>query len=172
MSSSTNGRRPSTGHRLSCPPMCHSGRWPNSTSPCAGRSRHRDPRAECPAHPSPDRDDRNVRGVLVHRRRGRRGLDRPHDGRPSRRPHPRGLSRVQPVTRQLSLSVTDLLIRDTSGDPGLPSLLGWVGMLPCLPGLIAVTLLWRDRATRAAVVAAHARRASRRPWPMRRRAGR
>ncbi len=43
------------------------------------------------------------------------------------------------------LSLADLLIRDTSGDTGLPSLLGWVGILPCLPGLVAVTLLWRDR---------------------------
>jgi hypothetical protein len=44
-----------------------------------------------------------------------------------------------------SLSVTDLLIRDTSGDTGLPPDLGWVGLLPCLPGLVAVILLWKDR---------------------------
>jgi hypothetical protein len=42
-----------------------------------------------------------------------------------------------------SIALTDLLIRDTSGDTGLPPLLGWVGMLPCLAGLFAVTLLWR-----------------------------
>ena len=42
-----------------------------------------------------------------------------------------------------SVALTDLLIRDTSGDTGLPPLLGWVGILPCLPGLLAVTLLWR-----------------------------
>jgi hypothetical protein len=41
------------------------------------------------------------------------------------------------------IALTDLLIRDTSGDTGLPPLLGWAGMLPCLAGLAAVTLLWR-----------------------------
>jgi hypothetical protein len=42
-----------------------------------------------------------------------------------------------------SVALTDLLIRDTSGDTGLPRLLGWVGILPYLPGLLAVTMLWR-----------------------------
>jgi hypothetical protein len=42
-----------------------------------------------------------------------------------------------------SVALTDLLIKDTSGDTGLPPLLGWVGVLPCLPGLLAVTFLWR-----------------------------
>ena len=42
-----------------------------------------------------------------------------------------------------AIAVVDLLIRDTSGDTGLPSLLGWVGVLPCLAGLLAVTRLWR-----------------------------
>jgi hypothetical protein len=42
-----------------------------------------------------------------------------------------------------SIALTDLLIKDTSGDTGLPALLGWVGVLPCLPGLLAVVLLWR-----------------------------
>jgi hypothetical protein len=42
-----------------------------------------------------------------------------------------------------AVALADLLIRDTSGDTGLPFLLGWAGMLPSLPGLIAVTLLWR-----------------------------
>lgn len=41
------------------------------------------------------------------------------------------------------IALIDLLIRDTSGDTGLPPLLGWVGMLPCLAGLLAVMLLWR-----------------------------
>jgi hypothetical protein len=41
------------------------------------------------------------------------------------------------------IAVLDLLIKDTSGDTGLPPLLGWAGMLPCLAGLLAVTLLWR-----------------------------
>lgn len=41
------------------------------------------------------------------------------------------------------IALFDLLVKDTSGDTGLPPLLGWVGMLPCLAGLLAVTLLWR-----------------------------
>jgi alkylation response protein AidB-like acyl-CoA dehydrogenase len=41
------------------------------------------------------------------------------------------------------IAVTDLLFKDTSGDTGLPPLLGWAGMLPCLAGLLAVALLWR-----------------------------
>jgi len=41
-----------------------------------------------------------------------------------------------------SVALLDLLVRDTSGATGLPPLLGWVGILPSLPGLIAVTLLW------------------------------
>ena len=43
------------------------------------------------------------------------------------------------------VSLTNLLVKDGSGDTGLPPLLGWVGMLPRLPGLVAVMLLWRDR---------------------------
>jgi hypothetical protein len=42
-----------------------------------------------------------------------------------------------------SVALADLLMKDTSGDTGLSPLLGWVGVLPCLPGLIAVMLLWR-----------------------------
>jgi hypothetical protein len=42
-----------------------------------------------------------------------------------------------------SVALFDLLVKDTSGDPGLPPLLGWIGMLPWLTGLLAVTLLWR-----------------------------
>ena len=42
-----------------------------------------------------------------------------------------------------SIALLDLLIKDTSGDTGLPPLLGWAGMVPCLAGLLAVTLLWR-----------------------------
>jgi predicted permease len=44
-----------------------------------------------------------------------------------------------------SIALTDLLIKDTSGDTGLPPLLGWVGILPCLAGLLAVILLWRNQ---------------------------
>lgn len=47
-----------------------------------------------------------------------------------------------------AVALTGLLIRDTSGGTGLPLLLGLVGMLPCLAGLVAVTLLWtRSRPT-------------------------
>lgn len=41
-----------------------------------------------------------------------------------------------------AIALIDLLVRDTSGDTGLPPLLGWAGMLPCLAGLLAVVLLW------------------------------
>jgi hypothetical protein len=43
----------------------------------------------------------------------------------------------------VGIALFNLLVKDTSGDTGLPPLLGWVGMLPCLAGLLAVTLLWR-----------------------------
>jgi hypothetical protein len=43
----------------------------------------------------------------------------------------------------LGIALTDLLIKDTSGLTGLSPLLGWAGIVPCLPGLVAVTLLWR-----------------------------
>jgi cytochrome bd-type quinol oxidase subunit 2 len=42
-----------------------------------------------------------------------------------------------------TVALTDLLIKDTSGDTGLPRQLGLLGLLPCLPGLLAVTLMWR-----------------------------
>jgi len=48
------------------------------------------------------------------------------------------------------IALFDLLIKDTSGDTGLPPLLGWTGMLPCLAGLLAVTLLWKRRPTPSA----------------------
>jgi hypothetical protein len=41
------------------------------------------------------------------------------------------------------IALFDLLVRDTSGDTGLPPLLGWVGLLPCLAGLLAVMRLWK-----------------------------
>jgi hypothetical protein len=43
----------------------------------------------------------------------------------------------------LGIALTDLLIKDTSGLTGLSPLLGWAGIVPCLPGLVAVALLWR-----------------------------
>ena len=44
-----------------------------------------------------------------------------------------------------SVALTALLTRDTSGDVGLAPVLGWIGMAPCLVGLVAVTMLWRKR---------------------------
>ena len=50
------------------------------------------------------------------------------------------------------IALSDLLVKDTSGATGLPPLLGWIGMLPCLAGLVAVGLLWsRSRPLRAAI---------------------
>lgn len=42
-----------------------------------------------------------------------------------------------------TIALTDLLIKDTSGDTGLPAVLGWLGLLPCLAGLLTVGLLSR-----------------------------
>jgi len=42
-----------------------------------------------------------------------------------------------------AIALFDLLVKDTSGDTGLPPLLGWAGILPCLAGLAAVILQWR-----------------------------
>ncbi|MFE7110818.1 hypothetical protein ACFU98_16320 [Streptomyces sp. NPDC057575] len=42
-----------------------------------------------------------------------------------------------------SVGLTGLLAKDTSGATGLPSALGWAGMIPCLAGVVAVALLWR-----------------------------
>ena len=42
-----------------------------------------------------------------------------------------------------SVGLTGLLTKDTSGETGLPPMLGWIGMAPCLAGLLAVALLWR-----------------------------
>lgn len=48
----------------------------------------------------------------------------------------------------VSIALVNLLIRDTSGDTGLPPLLGWVGILPCVAGLAATALLWRPAGQR------------------------
>ncbi|WP_210189296.1 hypothetical protein [Saccharomonospora piscinae] len=45
------------------------------------------------------------------------------------------------------LALMNLVIKDTSGDTGLPPLLGWTGMLPCLAGLVTIALLWRRPGT-------------------------
>ncbi|MET8747792.1 hypothetical protein [Streptomyces sp. NPDC004728] len=42
-----------------------------------------------------------------------------------------------------SVGLTGLLSKDTSGATGLPSALGWAGMIPCLAGVVAVAQLWR-----------------------------
>ena len=42
-----------------------------------------------------------------------------------------------------AVALTGLFTPDTSGDTGLPLSIGWLGVLPCVPGLLAVRLLWR-----------------------------
>lgn len=42
-----------------------------------------------------------------------------------------------------AVALFDLLVTDTSGDTGLPPLLGGAGLLPCVAGLVAVVLQWR-----------------------------
>ncbi|MCN9240419.1 hypothetical protein NGF19_06360 [Streptomyces sp. RY43-2] len=43
----------------------------------------------------------------------------------------------------VSVGLAGLLTKDTSSETGLPPVLGWVGMAPCLAGLLVVVLLWR-----------------------------
>ena len=40
------------------------------------------------------------------------------------------------------VALFNLLVKDTSGDTGLPPMLGWAGLLPCLAGLVALLLLF------------------------------
>ncbi|MBB6347657.1 hypothetical protein FHU36_004202 [Nonomuraea muscovyensis] len=47
----------------------------------------------------------------------------------------------------ICIAIAGLTVQDTSGDVGLAPLLGWLQVLPCIPGLAAVAL-WR-RADRA-----------------------
>lgn len=47
------------------------------------------------------------------------------------------------------LALSALLAKDTSGEVGLPPLLGWVGMLPSVAGLAAVAMLWASPAGRS-----------------------
>lgn len=44
-----------------------------------------------------------------------------------------------------STALSALLVEDTSGEPGLPPLLGWLGMLPSVAGAVAVVVvvMWR-----------------------------
>jgi hypothetical protein len=55
-----------------------------------------------------------------------------------------------------AIALTDLLIKDTSGKPGLPPTLGWIGFLPCLSGLLALTLLWKRSPARRETTAGQA----------------
>jgi hypothetical protein len=41
------------------------------------------------------------------------------------------------------VGLAGLLTKDTSGETGLPPVMGWAGMTPCLAGVVAVVLLWR-----------------------------
>ncbi|SNT54043.1 hypothetical protein SAMN05443665_104127 [Actinomadura meyerae] len=41
------------------------------------------------------------------------------------------------------LALTGLTVKDTSGEVGLAPPLAWLQVLPCVPGLVAVVLLWR-----------------------------
>ncbi|MFI6919006.1 hypothetical protein ACIBIZ_03555 [Nonomuraea spiralis] len=43
----------------------------------------------------------------------------------------------------LCFTVAALTVRDTNGEVGLAPLLGWLQVLPLIPGLVAVVLLWR-----------------------------
>jgi hypothetical protein len=52
----------------------------------------------------------------------------------------------------VSVGLFDLMVRDTSGDTGLPSLIGWLGLLPCLPGAFAVVVLWMEPPVRKSAV--------------------
>jgi len=42
-----------------------------------------------------------------------------------------------------ALALAALLVKDTSGETGLAPVLGWIGTVPCIAGLAAVTTLWR-----------------------------
>jgi hypothetical protein len=42
-----------------------------------------------------------------------------------------------------AVALSALLAEDTSGDTGLAPLLGWIGVLPCVAGAVAVAMLWR-----------------------------
>jgi hypothetical protein len=52
-----------------------------------------------------------------------------------------------------AVAVTNLFIKESSGDLALPTLFGVTGVLPCLPGLAAVVLLWKTGRPRRAVQA-------------------
>ncbi|MFJ2030681.1 hypothetical protein [Streptosporangium sp. NPDC087985] len=41
------------------------------------------------------------------------------------------------------LAIAAVTVQDNNGEVGLAPLLGWLQVLPCVPGLAAVVLLWR-----------------------------
>jgi hypothetical protein len=41
------------------------------------------------------------------------------------------------------IAIAAATVKDTSGEVGLAPLLGWLQVLPCVPGLAAAVLLWR-----------------------------
>ncbi|WP_405149797.1 hypothetical protein OG589_15750 [Sphaerisporangium sp. NBC_01403] len=45
----------------------------------------------------------------------------------------------------LCIALAGLTVADTSGDVGLAPAIGWLQMLPCVPGLLAVVMLWERR---------------------------
>ncbi|HJF77015.1 MAG TPA: hypothetical protein K8V63_09715 [Brevibacterium linens] len=66
----------------------------------------------------------------------------------------RGSRRIRWAAVVLALTGTSvaafaLLVQDTSGDTGLPPLIGTIGLLPCAAGLIAVVLMFTRAATSA-----------------------
>jgi hypothetical protein len=42
-----------------------------------------------------------------------------------------------------SVALTALLVKDTSGETGLAPALGWIGLLPCVAGVVALVCLGR-----------------------------
>lgn len=66
----------------------------------------------------------------------------------------RGSGWARWIAAALALSGTTiaafaLLVRDTSGDTGLPPLIGTIGLLPCAAGLVAVVFMFTRSATSA-----------------------
>ncbi|WP_267615235.1 hypothetical protein [Gordonia bronchialis] len=44
-----------------------------------------------------------------------------------------------------AIGLFNALVRDTSGDVGLPPLIGWIGLLPAVVGLVVLATLWPGR---------------------------
>lgn len=45
------------------------------------------------------------------------------------------------------IALFNLLVTDTSGETGLPAVIGWAGLLPCAAGLVAAIMLRRPRSS-------------------------